>query len=49
MHGEGTLMLVLAAIFLGWLLLKPPPATTTELEAARQAREELGTQGPPRH
>jgi hypothetical protein len=42
-------MLVLAAIFLGWVLLKPPPVTTAELEAARQAREESGAQGALRH
>jgi len=31
------------------VLLKPPPVTMAEVEAARKAREEFGTQGPPTH
>jgi hypothetical protein len=43
----GVIMLVLAAFFLGWVILKPPPPVTmAEMEAARKAREEFGTQGP---
>ena len=46
----GGIMLVLAAFFLTWVILKPPPpVTTAEMEAARKAREEFGTQGPPGH
>ena len=46
----GLIMLVMGVIFLAWVLLKPPaPITTAEAEAARKAREEFGTQGPPRH
>ena len=46
----GGIMLVLAAFFLSWVILKPPaPVTTAEMEAARKAREEFGTQGPPQH
>ncbi len=46
----GGLMLVLAAFFLTWVILRPPPPVTTEeMEAARRAREEFGTQGPPSH
>ena|SRR5215831_19209436 len=46
----GGLMLVMGAFFVTWILLKPPPpVTTAEMEAARQAREEFGTQGPPTH
>jgi hypothetical protein len=47
---EGGLMLVVAAIFLTWVVLKPPPPVTiAEAEATRKAREEFGTQGPPGH
>ena len=43
----GGIMLVLAAFFLTWVILKPPPPVTmAEMEAARKAREEFGTQGP---
>jgi uncharacterized membrane protein len=43
----GGLMLVIAAIFLTWVVLRPPPpVTAAEMEAARKAREEFGTQGP---
>ena len=46
----GAIMLVLAAFFLTWVILKPPaPITTAEAEAARKAREEFGTQGPGGH
>ena len=46
----GGIMLVLAAFFLTWVILKPPPpVTTAEAEAARKAREEFGTQGPAGH
>ena len=46
----GAIMLVLAAFFLTWVILKPPPpVTTAEAEAARKAREEFGTQGPGGH
>jgi hypothetical protein len=46
----GGLMLVIGALFLAWVLLRPPPpVTTAEMEAARKAREEFGTQGPPQH
>lgn len=46
----GALMLVMGAFFVTWVLLKPPPpVTTAEMEAARKAREEFGTQGPPQH
>ena len=44
------LMLVMGAFFVTWILLKPPPpVTTAEMEAARKAREEFGTQGPGGH
>ncbi len=44
----GGLMLVIGAFFVIWILLKPPPpVTAAEMEAARKAREEFGTQGPP--
>ena len=44
----GGIMLVLAAFFLTWVILKPPPPVTmAEMEAARKAREEFGTQGRP--
>jgi hypothetical protein len=44
----GGLMLVIGAFFVTWILLRPPPpVTTAEMEAARKAREEFGTQGPP--
>jgi hypothetical protein len=47
---EGVLMLVIAALFLSWVALKPPPPVTiAEAEAARKAREEFGTQGPSGH
>lgn len=43
-------MLVFAAFFLTWVILKPPPPVTkAEMEAARKARREFGTQGPPTH
>jgi hypothetical protein len=43
-------MLVLAAFFLTWVILKPPPPVTmAEMEATRKAREEFGTQGPAGH
>ncbi len=46
----GGLMLALAAFFLTWIVLRPPPPVTmAELEAARREREEFGTQGPPGH
>jgi hypothetical protein len=46
----GAIMLVLAAFFLTWVILKPPPPVTmAEAEAARKAREEFGTQGPTGH
>ena len=46
----GGLMLALAVFFLGWVILKPPPPVTmAEMEAARKAREEFGTQGPAGH
>ena len=46
----GGIMLVLAAFFLTWVILKPPPPVTmAEMEAARKAREEFGTQGPAGH
>ena len=46
----GGLMLVIGAFFVIWILLKPPPpVTTAEMEAARKAREEFGTQAPPTH
>ena len=46
----GAIMLALAAFFLTWVILKPPPpVTTAEMEAARKAREEFGTQGPAGH
>ena len=46
----GGIMLALAAFFLTWVILSPPPpVTTAEMEAARKAREEFGTQGPPTH
>jgi hypothetical protein len=46
----GGLMLVIGALFLAWVLLRPPPPVTmAEMEAARKAREEFGTQGPPAH
>ena len=46
----GGLMLVVGAFFVTWILLKPPPpVTTAEMEAARKAREEFGTQGPSGH
>ena len=46
----GGLMLVMGAFFVTWILLKPPPPVTmAEMEAARKAREEFGTQGPPTH
>lgn len=42
----GALMLALGVIFLGWLIAKPPPPMTKEeMEAARKAREEMGTSG----
>ena len=48
--GAGGIMLALAAFFLTWVILSPPPPiTTAEMEAARKAREEFGTQGPPTH
>jgi hypothetical protein len=44
----GGLMLVIGAFFVIWILLRPPPPVTmAEMEAARKAREEFGTQGPP--
>ena len=47
---EGGLMLVVSAIFLTWVVLKPPPpVTAAEAEATRKEREEFGTQGPPAH
>jgi hypothetical protein len=43
-------MLALAAFFLTWVILSPPPpVTTAEMEASRKAREEFGTQGPAGH
>ena len=46
----GGIMLALAAFFLAWVILKPPPPVTmAEMEAARKAREEFGTQGPAGH
>jgi len=46
----GGLMLAVSVIFLAWVILRPPPpVTTAEVEAARKAREEFGTQGPPTH
>jgi len=46
----GLIMLAMGVFFIAWILLKPPaPTTTAEAEAARKAREEFGTQGPPRH
>ena len=46
----GLFMLAMGVFFIAWILLKPPaPITTAEAEAARKAREEFGTQGPPRH
>jgi hypothetical protein len=46
----GGIELALAAFFLTWVILKPPPpVTTAEMEAARKAREEFGTQGPAGH
>jgi hypothetical protein len=45
----GEIMLVLATFFLTWVILKPPPVTMAEMEAARKAREEFGTQGPGGH
>ena len=46
----GLIMLAMGVFFITWILLKPPaPITTAEAEAARKAREEFGTQGPPRH
>ena len=46
----GGIMLVLAAFFLTWVILRPPPPVTmAEMEAARKAREEFGTQGPAGH
>jgi hypothetical protein len=46
----GGIMLALAAFFLTWVILKPPPPVTmAEMEAARKAREEFGTQGPAGH
>jgi xanthine/uracil/vitamin C permease (AzgA family) len=42
----GALMLALGVIFLAWVLLSPPPPVTkAEMEAHRQALEELGTSG----
>jgi hypothetical protein len=39
-----------AGINLTWVILKPPPPVTmAEMEAARKAREEFGTQGPAGH
>jgi hypothetical protein len=46
----GGLMLAIGAFFLAWVLLRPPPpVTAAEMEAARRAREEFGTQTPPGH
>jgi xanthine/uracil/vitamin C permease (AzgA family) len=46
----GLIMLAMGVFFIAWILLKPPaPITTAEAEATRKAREEFGTQGPPRH
>lgn len=46
----GGIMLAFGVFFLSWVLLKPPaPITAAEAEAARKAREEFGTQGPPPH
>ena len=46
----GIIMLVIGGGFLIWVLLKPPaPVTAAEAEAARQAREEFGTQSPSGH
>jgi uncharacterized membrane protein len=46
----GGIMLVLAVFFLTWVILRPPPPVTmAEMEAARKAREEFGTQGPAGH
>ena len=46
----GGIMLALAAFFLAWVILSPPPPVTmAEMEAARKAREEFGTQGPAGH
>jgi hypothetical protein len=46
----GALMLALAVFFLAWVILKPPPPVTkAEMEAARKAREEFGTQRPAGH
>ncbi len=46
----GLTMLVIGAIFLAWVLLKPPaPITAAEAEAARKEREEFGTQAPGGH
>ena len=46
----GGIMLALAVFFLAWVILKPPPPVTmAEMEAARKAREEFGTQGPGGH
>ena len=46
----GGIMLALAAFFLTWVILSPPPPVTkAEAEAARKAREEFGTQGPAGH
>jgi len=46
----GAIMLAFGVFFLSWVLLKPPaPVTAAEAEAAKKAREEFGTQGPPTH
>lgn len=44
---EGLIMLAMGIFFSAWVLLKPPPpVTSAEAEASRQAREEFGTHSP---
>lgn len=47
---EGAIMLVVGAIFVAWVLLRPPaPVTEAEAEAVRKEREEFGTSSPVGH
>lgn len=46
----GLIMLGAAGVFLGWLLLKPPPpVTAAEAERARLEAEAMGTSGGAHH